>query len=219
MSVLGKIPAGKDFPVLKPLMIHANGVVLDIGPGSGELVKLFESDQVTKVYGIEPNVKMHPKLQVNIKKSGLADIYEIVGKGAEELDLEAESVDTILTSKVLCSVPDQEQVIRDLYRYLKVGGKFIFLEHVKHDQEGSYANAAAKYQGVFDVSYCSTDLAANGLGILNYIWPTFFDGCSLTRRTGDVLCTVVEWRNIEIHKLDSGNVYSMMPEVAGVLTK
>src|ERR1700712_3851281 len=71
----------------RALMSPASGVVLDIGPGTGELVHTFKPAQITKVYGPEPAVDMHPALLANIKKAGLEDKYVVLAAGAEPATL------------------------------------------------------------------------------------------------------------------------------------
>jgi hypothetical protein len=62
-------------PAVMPLLQnHAKGVCLDIGPGSGQWLYLFaraDNPQITKIYGIEPNLELHPMLKENAKKAGI----------------------------------------------------------------------------------------------------------------------------------------------------
>jgi SAM-dependent methyltransferase len=146
-AILGPMFAEGGSHVLRPLIGKAQGTVLDIGPGGGDWVHLFNSEGedgkpgITKIYGIEPNLSLHPSLRQNVKKAGLSDVYEIVGAGAEELEhlglgIEPESVDMIVTLQSLCCVPQPASVIRELYGYLKPGGTWIIYEHVKTHEKG-----------------------------------------------------------------------------------
>jgi hypothetical protein len=56
-------------PNVKPLISLAHGVVLDIGPGSGEWVNLFDKKKVDKIYGVEPNRDHHEGLRRRIKEA------------------------------------------------------------------------------------------------------------------------------------------------------
>lgn len=62
-------------PVVMPLLQnHAKGVCLDIGPGTGQWLYLFQranNPQITKIYGIEPNRELHPALRENAQKAGI----------------------------------------------------------------------------------------------------------------------------------------------------
>jgi SAM-dependent methyltransferase len=145
-----------------------SGTVLEIGPGSGQWVSIFSdrylsststssttavdsgaNDQgihprhrrVTHVYGVEPNVGVHPLLRAKIAQAGLEDVYEIVPCGIEALwqsgAVQRESVDCIVGVLCLCSIPDPERNIRELYGYLKPGGRWFVYEHVRCPYEKS----------------------------------------------------------------------------------
>lgn len=126
-------------PKVTPLIQNnAHGVLLDIGPGSGQWLFLFAralNPKITKIYGVEPNKGLHAELRANAVKAGLGDVYEIIGCGAEELGskggIQNETIDTIVTVQCLCSIPGPQRVIRDLYPLLKPGGKWIVYEHVR----------------------------------------------------------------------------------------
>ncbi|KAG4436323.1 hypothetical protein IFR05_008217, partial [Cadophora sp. M221] len=72
-------------PRAGPLIAQARGVVLDIGPGSGEWLKCFDKEKVSKVFGVEPNPDQHPLLRERITEAGLEGVYEIVPVGVEDL--------------------------------------------------------------------------------------------------------------------------------------
>jgi hypothetical protein len=69
----------------RPLIEQAYGVVVEIGPGNGEWVGLYDQKKVTRVYGIEPNKDHHVKLRQRVVEAGLSDIYIICGVGVEDL--------------------------------------------------------------------------------------------------------------------------------------
>lgn len=117
---------------------NARGVVLDIGPGSGEWVYLYAStaNKVTKVYGVEPNTEHHAGLRRRIEEAGLKGVYEILPVGAQDIGsmgLHPESVDTIVTVQTLCSCPGPQDIITSLYPFLKKGGLWVVRESVFDD--------------------------------------------------------------------------------------
>lgn len=133
-------------PKVTPLIQNnAHGVLLDIGPGSGQWLFLFArslNPKITKIYGVEPNKGLHAELRANAVKAGLGDIYEIIGCGAEELEskggIQKESIDTIVTVQCLCSIPGPQTVIREMYPLLKPGGKWIVYEHIKTKYQNNF---------------------------------------------------------------------------------
>jgi SAM-dependent methyltransferase len=146
--VIGPLIARNSRPQVKPLIYLAEGVVLDIGPGNGEWLSLFDKSKITKIYGIEPNTDHHEVLRERIKRAGLDGKYEIVPVGVEDLGsdwVSKKSVDTVITVHCLCSVPEPKRMIRELYEYLKIGGRWIVYEHVVvYGHQGSFMR---KYQG------------------------------------------------------------------------
>lgn len=128
--------AEDDSPV-PALVYEAYGTVVELGPGTGQQIGRLDPSKLTTVYGIEPNVALHPELRARIAKAGLENIYTIVPCGIEDraelkkYGIESGSIDTVLSIKVLCSVPEPERMTRDLYRLLKPGGQLILSEHVR----------------------------------------------------------------------------------------
>lgn len=121
--------------LIPKLVSQAKGVVLELGPGSGNQLARYDLSKICKIYGIEPNVDLHKALRASIKKAKLDDIYVILSQSAEEslerYGVAPNSVDTILSINVLCSVPDPVMTVRRLYQYVKPGGKMIVYEHVQ----------------------------------------------------------------------------------------
>lgn len=136
-SWFGSMMRTKAATVVAPLIrSHASGVILDIGPGSGEWVYIYSStvNKVTKIYGVEPNLEHHVALRKAVEAAGLQDIYEILPVGAEDLGhvgLGNESVDTIVTVQMLCSCPNPQGIVGSLYPMLKKGGTWVVYEHVR----------------------------------------------------------------------------------------
>ena len=80
---------------------------------------------------------LHKSLRENVKASRLSDVYKIVPCGIDDVaelekhGLVPNSIDTVLSVQVLCSVPDPSETLRRLYTLLKPGGQLIVYEHVK----------------------------------------------------------------------------------------
>lgn len=84
----------------------------------------------------------------------------------------------MISTLVLCSVPDPKKAISELHRVLKPGGRFLFLEHV-HGPPSSWERSFQRW------------VMATGL------WSTFGDGCDLERDTGDWILEQEGW-DVEI---------------------
>lgn len=207
-------------PRAGPLIEKARGVVLDIGPGSGEWLEFFDKSKVTKIYGVEPNRDHHPALKKRIEEAELEGIYEIVPVGVEDLGekwIGKGEVDAIVTIQCLCSVPQPKRMIGELYSYLKKGGIWVVYEHVvafKH--QGKLIKG---YQGEFS-SYLDTHIGADvSVAAMDIFWPHFLGGCSLTRDTERWLKEVGTWTKIDLHQPEDEPSYHVLPHTMGVLTK
>ena len=104
----------------------AEGRVLEIGIGSG-LNLPFYSQKAELVIGLDPS----PKLLAMARQAGhpVSGPVEFVEGSAEAIPLEAGSIDTVLTTWTLCSIPDAACSLREMYRVLKPGGRLLFVEH------------------------------------------------------------------------------------------
>jgi SAM-dependent methyltransferase len=108
-----------------------SGAVLEIGAGTG--ANFGYLPRGTQLYAVEPNLRMHAKLRERAAAAGVS--LTLLGTGAEAIPLPAESVDEVICSLVLCTVPDAERVLAELRRVLRPGGKFRFAEHVAADPD------------------------------------------------------------------------------------
>lgn len=121
-----------------------SGTVIEVGPGTGMWVSVFSKlhtagKGITKIFGVEPNTGVHGALRKNAAAAGLRDTYQIVPHGIEDLaksgNVAKESVDCIVSILCLCSIPDPEHNIKELFGYLKPGGRWYVYEHVRCESE------------------------------------------------------------------------------------
>jgi ubiquinone/menaquinone biosynthesis C-methylase UbiE len=104
----------------------ASGRVLEIGSGSG-LNLPFYGDQVKHLYALDPSTRL---LQMARKKRPSASFpVEYLEASAETIPLDSRSVDTVVSTWTLCSVPDAARALREARRVLKPGGLLLFTEH------------------------------------------------------------------------------------------
>ncbi|OUL35206.1 SAM-dependent methyltransferase [Nostoc sp. T09] len=110
----------------RSLFANLYGNVLEIGPGTGPNLLYYPKN--IHWIGIEPNPSMHPYLQQAAVKLGLN--IEIRTDIAECIKVEDNSMDAVVSTLVLCSVPNLASTLQEVLRILKPGGSFLFIEHV-----------------------------------------------------------------------------------------
>ena len=103
------------------------GRVLEIGIGSGLNLPYYDAGKVTRLWGLEPSPEM-TRMAEKAARSVSFDV-EFIGLPGEEIPLEDDSVDTVLMTYTLCTIPDTEPALRQMARVLKPGGELIFCEH------------------------------------------------------------------------------------------
>ena len=167
--------------------------VLEIGPGAGSSLAYYPEN--INWIGIEPNPFMHSYLEREAEQLGLANIKLLQGT-AEDLPVEDESIDTVVSTHVLCSVTDVQASLQEIKRILKPGGSFIFIEHVGEK--------------------CGTWTRKVQDGV-NPVWKNLFDNCNLNRET---------WKILEQIGLETVNYYEfkiaiplVSPHIAGIVRK
>lgn len=102
------------------------GDVLEIGAGTGANLPYLSS--VSSVTLCEPDRYMRKKLTTRLASEPQA--FRILNSLGEGIALPDESFDSVLTTLTLCMVNDVDEVLRQIYRLLRPGGKFFFYEHV-----------------------------------------------------------------------------------------
>lgn len=105
----------------------AEGVVLEVGMGSGLNLPFYDADKVELIWGLEPSLGMRRKAQKNIDRSTIK--VKWLDLKAEQIPLDDNSVDTILLTYTLCSIPDWKLALQQMRRVLKPDGKLLFSEH------------------------------------------------------------------------------------------
>jgi len=205
---------------LFPLLAESKGVILDVGPGSGEQVHRFtHPENIKAVYGVEPGVSLHSRLREKAKEAGLGGKYHVLSATA---DLDAvipelikagvikegktspkdlQLFDEILCLRVLCGVPNLASSVADLYSLLKPGGRFVVCEHV------------------LNTNHFAARLAQRFYMLLG--WKQIMGGCCLDRNTMETFLNVAKardggWAKVEVQQYDD---MTPLMHVVGVLTK
>lgn len=142
---------------------HAQGRVLEVGMGSGLNMPFYTADKVELVYGLEPNLKAQEMAAEKISASDVK--VDFIGLDGQEIPLDNDSVDTVVLTYTLCTIPDAAKAMTEMRRVLKPGGQLLFSEHGKAPDE-----AVVKWQNR-----------------LNGTWQLLFGGCNLNREIPDLI--------------------------------
>src|SRR3989440_12425839 len=146
----------------RELLAHASGSTLEIGFGTG-LNLPYYLPHVRKVTTVDPNVGMYRRARRRIKQAGVEVDQRVIG--GERLPFGHGSFDCVVSTFTLCSIEGVEQALREVYRVLKPGGKFLFLEHGLSPEPG-----VRKWQ-------CR----------LNWLEMRLADGCRLDRNIKELI--------------------------------
>src|SRR5262249_800130 len=101
------------------LLIDLSGTVLEIGPGTGANLRYLAKEGV-RWLGIEPNPYMYPYLEREANLLGMQ--IDVRHGAAERLPAPDSSVEAVVSTLVLCCVPDQQRALQEVLRVLKPGG-------------------------------------------------------------------------------------------------
>ncbi|MFP4329315.1 MAG: class I SAM-dependent methyltransferase [Spirochaetaceae bacterium] len=141
------------------LVPQARGRVLEVGAGTGANLPYLPCAEVSRI--VLSDITVHAEaIQSRLEESCFEEAH-LSESSAEALPFEEGSFDTVLSTLVFCSVPDQYQGLREVRRVLKPGGLFLFLEHVLPEN----------------------NRLALPMKVINPAWRLASGGCNLTRRT------------------------------------
>jgi ubiquinone/menaquinone biosynthesis C-methylase UbiE len=160
----------------------AEGRVLEVGLGSG-LNLQFYTPKVERVIGLDPS----PKLLAMAREAAECSTtpVELIEGSAEAVPLDDRSVDTVLTTWTLCSIPDASVALREMRRVLRPGGRLLFVEHGR----------------------------APDLGVrlwqdrLTPVWRRLGGGCHLNR----AMAELIQGAGFRIEQLDTGYMRGPKP--------
>jgi ubiquinone/menaquinone biosynthesis C-methylase UbiE len=141
------------------LLAGLSGQVIEVGAGSGANFAHYPPT-VSEVIAVEPERYLRERAQRAAAQAPVS--VSVVDGGADHLPGEAESFDAGVAALVLCTVPDQQRALAELFRVIRPGGELRFYEHIVADRKWE-----ARYQRFADATF----------------WPHVAGGCHLARDT------------------------------------
>ena len=120
----GTKPIRKQREKVVPL---ATGTVLEIGIGTGLNLPYYDPARVDRLIGLDPSQESW-KL-AGERAAHLEFEVEFIGLPGEQIPLEADSVDTVVVTYSLCTIPDPVAALKGISRVLRPGGSLVFCEH------------------------------------------------------------------------------------------
>jgi ubiquinone/menaquinone biosynthesis C-methylase UbiE len=152
----------------------AKGKVLEIGIGTGLNLKHYKAENIESFTGLDPALQMHALALKRLAQTSLK--MNMIGLPAEKIPLDDDSMDTVVMTYTLCTIPDPLQALKEIRRVLKPDGTLLFCEHgIAPDQS-----------------------VRNWQNRLQPVWGKLAGGCHLNRNIPELLKQAgFEFRNIE----------------------
>ena len=149
-------------PFRQHIVGAAEGRVLEIGVGSGLNFRLYGS-AVRSVIGLEPSAEL---LRMARPRARAASVpVSLLDGSAEAIPLDGASIDTVVTTWTLCTIPNASLALAEMRRVLRPGGALLFVEHGRAPEPG-----VARWQDRIDP-----------------YWSYLAGGCHLNRKMDDLV--------------------------------
>ena len=172
----------------RALVQQASGRVLEIGAGTGLNLRHYADD--AELVLSEPDAAMADRLRRRVAERRRP--ATVVLAPAEALPFADGEFDTVVSTLVLCTVPDQAAALREIRRVLRPGGQLLFMEHIR-----SESPRWARWQDR-----------------LNTPWRAFAEGCNCNRPTLDAL----DAGPLALRDVERGVIPAMVPLIRPLAT-
>jgi len=113
-------------PYRQRTLEHAQGRVLEIGIGSGLNLPHYDT-RAREIVGLDPSPRLIAMTRRLAERHAVP--VELIEGSAEAIPLDRHSIDTVLTTWTLCSIPQVSVALAEMRRVLKPGGNLLFVEH------------------------------------------------------------------------------------------
>jgi len=140
----------------------AEGRVLEVGIGSGLNLPLY-GPAVRTLIGLDPSPELLERARTRAAATPVP--VELLEASAEAVPLENASIDTVVTTWTLCTIPDAPRALAEMRRVLKPSGTLVFVEHGRAPEP-----AVARWQDRLDP-----------------LWWRVAGGCHLNRKIDDLI--------------------------------
>jgi SAM-dependent methyltransferase len=149
------------------LLSGLSGTVFEVGVGTGTNFEYYNEN--VKLIGIDPSPYMLTRAEKNKEAIRFPDKFTLLNTGCSYDEMEKlflpDSLDAVVCTLVLCTIPDPSRALKNFMKWLKPGGKLVILEHIR-----SHNPSKGKFQD-----------------FLNPLWKMVADGCHLNRPTDKLL--------------------------------
>ena len=156
----------------RELLAHAQGRILEIGFGTGLNLACYPA-HVQKLTTVDPNPGMHQLARRRLRRSRIQVDHQMLS--GERLAFGQGAFDCVVSTFTLCSIDRVDLALAEIYRVLKLGGRFLFLEHGLSPEP-----TVQRWQRR-----------------LNWLEGVLADGCRLTRHIG-ALAAAPGFTSVEI---------------------
>jgi SAM-dependent methyltransferase len=168
----------------KQLLNRARGCTVEIGAGTGLNLPHYPDD-LDELILTEPDAAMRARLKERV--GGGDRRARVLDAGAEQLPFADESIDTVVSTLVLCTVDAPDLALREIARVLRPDGHLLFIEHVRSESA--------------TLAYWQDRLARP--------WRRFARGCRCNRATGELLVNC----GLELEDVSQASWHAMPPIV------
>ena len=169
-------------PYRRRVVARASGRVLEIGVGSGLNLPMY-GEKATLIVGLDPSAKLLSMACAAAARPALS--MELVEGSAEAIPLPDQSVDTVVSTWTLCTIPDVARALAEMRRVLTPDGRLLFAEHGR-----STDRSVVRWQDR-----------------LTPLWKRIGGGCHLNRPIG----TLIEDAGFRIEQIQTGYMKGPRP--------
>jgi Methylase involved in ubiquinone/menaquinone biosynthesis len=136
---------------------------LEIGIGSGLNLPFYDKSKINNLYGIDPSSELCDMAKKTAFDNEI-DVNLLIN-GAEEIELPKDSIDTVVMTYTLCTIPNPMDALKEIKRVMKTDAKMLFCEHGTAPDKN-----ITKWQNR-----------------INPIWGKLFGGCNINRDIPNIL--------------------------------